>query len=69
MMLDTPHQAAVINYHIREWSEMFPYDFRDERMMRSLKEMTQTCAGLSPVSLRHYLSYTTLATLMAPWSP
>ena len=29
---------------------MFPYDFRDERMMRSLKEMTQTCAGLSPVN-------------------
>ena len=28
---------------------MFPYDFRDERMMRSLKDMTQACAGLSAV--------------------
>ena len=55
-MLYAAFQAAVINYYIREWSEMFPYDFRDERMMRSLKEMTQTCAGLSPVSQRYYLT-------------
>ncbi|KAM9463389.1 ras-GEF domain-containing family member 1B-A-like isoform 4-T6 [Salvelinus alpinus] len=26
---------------LQEWTETFPYDFRDERMMRSLKELTQ----------------------------
>lgn len=36
-----------------DWTEMFPYDFRDERMMRSLKEMTQTCIGLNAVSIIH----------------
>uniref|UniRef100_A0A6Q2YXM4 Ras-GEF domain-containing protein n=1 Tax=Esox lucius TaxID=8010 RepID=A0A6Q2YXM4_ESOLU len=25
---------------LQEWTETFPYDFRDERMMRSLKELT-----------------------------
>ncbi|CAI8058076.1 Ras-GEF domain-containing family member 1B [Geodia barretti] len=33
---------------LSEWAEMFPYDFRDERMMRSLKDVTQHCASLSP---------------------
>ncbi|KAJ8380479.1 hypothetical protein SKAU_G00012570 [Synaphobranchus kaupii] len=28
-----------------EWTETFPYDFRDERMMRSLKELTQRLAS------------------------
>ncbi|XP_064396126.1 ras-GEF domain-containing family member 1B-like [Halichondria panicea] len=32
---------------LSEWTEMYPYDFRDERMMRSLKELTQTCAAIS----------------------
>lgn len=36
----------------REWTETFPYDFRDERMMRSLKEMTQAVA-ITAVSTRH----------------
>ncbi|KAJ8005564.1 hypothetical protein DPEC_G00119250 [Dallia pectoralis] len=26
---------------LQEWTETFPYDFRDERMMQSLKELTQ----------------------------
>ncbi|XP_035391839.1 ras-GEF domain-containing family member 1B-B isoform X1 [Electrophorus electricus] len=29
---------------LTEWTETFPYDFRDERMMRSLKEMTHRLA-------------------------
>ena len=33
-----------------EWTETFPYDFRDERMMRALKDMTQISAVISPVS-------------------
>ncbi|XP_065827866.1 ras-GEF domain-containing family member 1B-like [Oscarella lobularis] len=37
---------------VSEWTEMFAYDFRDERMMRNLKEITQLCAS-SSADLRH----------------
>ncbi|TNN47369.1 Ras-GEF domain-containing family member 1B-A [Liparis tanakae] len=30
---------------LTEWTETFPYDFRDERMMRSLKELTHRLAA------------------------
>ncbi|CAM9155419.1 unnamed protein product, partial [Bubo scandiacus] len=30
---------------LTEWTETFPYDFRDERMMRSLKELAQRIAS------------------------
>jgi hypothetical protein len=33
---------------IREWTETFPFDFRDEKMMRALKEITQMCASSMP---------------------
>ncbi|KAI5088378.1 ras-GEF domain-containing family member 1B-A isoform X2 [Silurus meridionalis] len=33
--------APKILQLLTEWTETFPYDFRDERMMRSLKELTQ----------------------------
>ena len=36
---------------LSEWTETFAYDFRDERMMRSLKEITQLCATIN-VELR-----------------
>ncbi|XP_006814037.1 ras-GEF domain-containing family member 1B-like [Saccoglossus kowalevskii] len=36
---------------LSEWTETFPYDFRDERMMRHLKEITQKCASID-VNLR-----------------
>ncbi|XP_077999248.1 ras-GEF domain-containing family member 1B-like [Glandiceps talaboti] len=36
---------------LSEWTETFPYDFRDERMMRHLKDITQKCASIDP-SLR-----------------
>lgn len=29
---------------LTEWTETFPYDFRDERMMRCLKDMTHLVA-------------------------
>lgn len=29
---------------LSEWTNMFPFDFRDERMMRHFKEITQLCA-------------------------
>ena len=34
-----------------EWTDNFPYDFRDERMMRELKDMTQRLLALN-ASLR-----------------
>ncbi|XP_010085885.1 PREDICTED: ras-GEF domain-containing family member 1B-like, partial [Pterocles gutturalis] len=30
---------------LTEWTETFPYDFRDERMMRNLKELAQRIAS------------------------
>ena len=33
-----------------DWTEMFPYDFRDERMMRELRDVTKQLTCLSPVS-------------------
>ncbi|XP_035235033.1 ras-GEF domain-containing family member 1B-A isoform X2 [Anguilla anguilla] len=37
--------APKILQLLSEWTETFPYDFRDERMMRSLKELTQRLAS------------------------
>ena len=34
-----------------DWTELFPYDYRDERMMRELRDATKRLATLSPVSL------------------
>jgi hypothetical protein len=31
-----------------EWSDNFPYDFRDERMLKCLKEMTQIIVTIYP---------------------
>ena len=31
-----------------EWTEMFPYDFRDERMMKQLKEISQRVVAACP---------------------
>lgn len=35
-----------------EWSETFPYDFRDERMMGSVRTMTHRCIALQPALRR-----------------
>lgn len=37
---------------IREWTETFPYDFRDEKMMRALKDVTQLCSTHLPEQRR-----------------
>ncbi|KAI4820745.1 hypothetical protein KUCAC02_028714 [Chaenocephalus aceratus] len=37
--------APKILQLLSEWLETFPYDFRDERMMRSLKELTHRLAS------------------------
>lgn len=36
---------------IRDWTEIFPYDFRDEKMMRALKDVTQICSTFLPVCM------------------
>lgn len=33
---------------LSEWADMFPYDFRDERMMKKLKEITQRILAIYP---------------------
>ncbi|XP_021342900.1 ras-GEF domain-containing family member 1B-like isoform X3 [Mizuhopecten yessoensis] len=33
---------------LSEWAEMFPYDFRDDRMMNQLKEITQRIVTIYP---------------------
>lgn len=37
---------------LTEWTETFPYDFRDERMMRCLKDMTLHVARGDEVSVQ-----------------
>ncbi|KAL8206702.1 UNVERIFIED_CONTAM: Ras-GEF domain-containing member 1B, partial [Gekko kuhli] len=37
--------APKILQLLTEWTETFPYDFRDERMMRNLKELTHRIAS------------------------
>ena len=31
-----------------EWAELFPYDFRDERMMAHVRSITQKCIAVNP---------------------
>ncbi|XP_041379028.1 ras-GEF domain-containing family member 1B-like [Gigantopelta aegis] len=52
--MDEPGRKSPVPHFvqlIREWTETFPYDFRDEKMMRALKDITQICATLSPVDI------------------
>lgn len=39
-----PHLIQLLG----EWTENFPYDFRDERLMRNLKEITQRIVHIYP---------------------
>lgn len=48
--------APKILQLLTEWTETFPYDFRDERMMRSLKELTHRLASGDEVSAIFFLS-------------
>lgn len=45
-ILNTKTYLLLHNYS--EWTEMFPYDFRDERMMKQLKDLTQKIIKLYP---------------------
>lgn len=51
--------APKILQLLTEWTETFPYDFRDERMMRSLKELTHRLASGDEVSPFCLSSYST----------
>lgn len=51
--------APKILQLLTEWTETFPYDFRDERMMRSLKELTHRLASGDEVSLSSFPLTTT----------
>jgi uncharacterized membrane protein YccC len=33
---------------LAEWTETFPYDFRDERVMAHVRELTQQCVAMEP---------------------
>ena len=33
---------------ISEWTELFPYDFRDERMMKHMRDLTQRVISIYP---------------------
>ncbi|XP_065348818.1 ras-GEF domain-containing family member 1B-like isoform X3 [Cloeon dipterum] len=37
---------------LAEWTETFPYDFRDERVMAHVRELTQQCVALEPTVRR-----------------
>ncbi|XP_052071928.1 ras-GEF domain-containing family member 1B-like isoform X1 [Mytilus californianus] len=41
-----------------EWTEMFPYDFRDDRMMKQLKEITQRIISIYPELQTEFASLT-----------
>ncbi|XP_064098487.1 ras-GEF domain-containing family member 1B-like isoform X5 [Macrobrachium nipponense] len=43
-----PHMVQLLG----EWSETFPYDFRDERMMGGVRTMTHRCIALEPALRR-----------------
>ena len=39
-----PHLVQLLS----EWMETFPYDFRDERVMQHVRQLTQKCVTLDP---------------------
>ena len=43
-----PELVSLFSLHHSEWTETFPYDFRDERMMRHLRDITQKCIAVEP---------------------
>lgn len=53
-----PQQARFVEKMVQllaEWTEQFPYDFRDERMMEHVRKVTQQCCAVNP-SLRTNVS-------------
>lgn len=46
-----PNLAKFTQHLIRllaEWVDTFPYDFRDERLMTQIRDITQTCIQINP---------------------
>lgn len=50
---------------LTEWTETFPYDFRDERMMRCLKDMTHQLARADEVSGARSIAWTLWLTIQS----
>ena len=48
MITFLPVSQRYLSVCYSEWTEMFPYDFRDERMMRHLKDLTQQIVNIYP---------------------
>lgn len=40
---------------LAEWTDKFPYDFRDERVMAHVREITHQCVSVEP-AVRHQVS-------------
>lgn len=49
-----------------EWTELFPYDFRDERMMKQVRDLTQRIISIYP-ELRKDISAVMHALLTRVW--
>ena len=47
------YEGALFTPSRSDWTELFPYDFRDERMMRELRDITKKLAALSVVGPTH----------------
>jgi len=44
-------EAKIVSHLVQllgEWAELFPYDFRDERMMAHVRTITQRCVAVDP---------------------
>ena len=46
-----------------EWMELFPYDFRDERMMAHVRTITQKCVQVDPSVSQSYNGHAPHVTL------
>jgi hypothetical protein len=47
----TARETKIISHVVQllgEWAELFPYDFRDERMMAHVRTITQKCVAVDP---------------------
>lgn len=44
-------QIKIVAHMVRllgEWAELFPYDFRDDKMMAHVRAITQKCVSIDP---------------------
>jgi len=47
----TEDQIKIVAHMVQllgEWAELFPYDFRDEKMMAHVRAITQKCVSIDP---------------------